>query len=57
MPYYAHNYAYSVEFVPDWFASQKMCNKAVNTYPSTIQFNPKYYKPKQMRYNVWCEEM
>ena len=52
MPYYAHNYAHSVEFVPDWFASQKMCNKAVNTYPSTIQFNPKYCKPKQMRYNV-----
>ena len=32
------NYAYALEFVPDCYKTQNMCNKVVNTSPSAIQF-------------------
>ena len=28
--------------------TQKMCDKAVNTYPSTIKCVPEYYKTQEM---------
>ena len=32
------NHAQALEFVSNYYKTQKMCNKAVNTYPSTISF-------------------
>ena len=32
------NYANALEFVPECNKTQKMCDKAVNTYPSTMNF-------------------
>ena len=30
------NYPHVLEFVPEWFMNQKMCDKAVNMYPSAM---------------------
>ena len=30
------NYSRALKCVPDCFKTQKLCDKAVNTYPSTI---------------------
>ena len=37
------NYAYILEFIPYWYKTHKMCNKAVNT-SSPMQFVPECYK-------------
>ena len=37
--YYSH--VFSLELVPDCYKAQKMCDKAIDTYPSAIQFVPK----------------
>ena len=42
MHYYVH------EFVSDCNKTQKMCNEAVNSYPSPIQFVIKCYKTQEM---------
>ena len=34
----AANYANALEFVPDCYKTQKMCNKAFDTSPSATQF-------------------
>ena len=34
------NYPHALEFVPECFMTRKICDKAVNTYPSTIIFFP-----------------
>ena len=34
------NYAYALEYVPEWYKTQKMCDKAVDTCSSTVQFFP-----------------
>ena len=31
-----HNYAYLLEFLPYFLKTCKMCNKAIDTYPSAI---------------------
>ena len=36
----AYNFLHALELVPECYKSQKMCDKAVNTYPSTIKFVP-----------------
>ena len=33
-----YNNAHALEFAPDCYKTQKLCNKTVNTYPSTVQF-------------------
>ena len=33
-------YPHAIEFVPECFMTQKMCENAVDTYPSTIKFVP-----------------
>ena len=30
------NYPHALEFVPECYKAQNMCDKAVNTYPTTI---------------------
>ena len=30
------NYLHTLKFVPDCYITQKMCDKGVNTYPSTL---------------------
>ena len=32
------NYPHALEFVPEYFMSQEMCDKVVNTRSSTIKF-------------------
>ena len=34
--------------VPNCYVTQKMCDKAVNTHPSTIKFVPEYYPTGQI---------
>ena len=34
------NYAHALEFVPNCYKTQKICDKAANTSPSAIQFAP-----------------
>ena len=34
------NYAHALEFVPNCYKTQKICNKAANTSPSAIQIAP-----------------
>ena len=34
------NYAHALECAPDCYKTQELCNKAVNTSPSAIQFVP-----------------
>ena len=35
-------------FIPSCYKDQNMCGKAVNTYPSTIQFFPDRFKTQEM---------
>ena len=37
------NFPHVLEFVPECYKTKKMCNKAVNTYPSTIKFFLGYF--------------
>ena len=32
------NYAYALGYLPDYYKTQKMCDKALSTFSSTIQF-------------------
>ena len=34
------NHANVLEFVPNYYKTQKICNNAINTSPSAIQFVP-----------------
>ena len=34
------NYFHALEFLPKCYKAQKMCDKAVSTYPFTIKFVP-----------------
>ena len=38
------NYPHALEFVRDCFKTEKLCNKAGDTCPSTIQFVSEYNK-------------
>ena len=42
------NYSWILEFVPDWYRTQKMCDKDVNTHPSTIEYVPDQFKAQEM---------
>ena len=46
------NYVHSLEFVPDYYKTQKMCNKAVNTSPSAMQLIPECCKTQEMYVKV-----
>ena len=37
------NYPQALEFVPQFYKTQKTCDKAVDTYPSTTKFVPEYF--------------
>ena len=37
------NYHHALEFVPEYYKTQKMSEKAVDTYPSTIKSDPECY--------------
>ena len=37
-----------LEFVSNFYETQKICDKAVDTYPSGIQFVPECYKTQKM---------
>ena len=42
------NYCWTLEFVPDWYMTQKMCDKDVNIHPSTIEYVPDQFKDQEM---------
>ena len=42
------NYPQALEFVPQYYKTQKTCDKAVDTYPSTIKFVPEYFMTQEM---------
>ena len=46
----SHAHAYALEFVPNCHKTQKqkMCNKAVNTYNSTMWFVSEYHKTQEI---------
>ena len=33
------NYPHVLEFVPEWYKTQKMCVRAVNAYPFTMFYD------------------
>ena len=37
------NYPHSLEFVPEFYKTQKMCDKAVEKHPTTIKYVPDSY--------------
>ena len=39
---------YLLRYVLDRCKTQKMCDKAFDNYPSTIQYVPEYYKTHEM---------
>ena len=39
-----HHHAQTLKFVPESYNTQDMCDKAVNNYSSTIQFDPECHK-------------
>ena len=43
------NYPYALDFVPECYKTQEMCDKAVTTYPSTIKFVPECFMAQEMR--------
>ena len=42
------NYGCALEFIPNCYKSQKICNKAVNTSLFAIQVAPKCYKTQEI---------
>ena len=42
------NYPHALQFVPDFYMTQKLCNKAVNAYYFTMKFAPECYKTQEM---------
>ena len=43
------NYSRGLEFyVPEFYRTQTMCDKAVDTYPSTIKFVPECFMTQEM---------
>ena len=49
-------YVHALEFVPNCYKTQKMCNKAVNTYPSAMQFVPEYCYTQEIYDRVVSED-
>ena len=45
-----HNYPPALELVPEWFMTQEMCDRVVNTLSSVMKFVPECYKTQS---NVW----
>lgn len=43
-----NNYAHALRSVPDGYKDQQMCDKAVSTHPSIIQFVPDLFKTQEM---------
>ena len=39
-----NKYPHALEFIPECYKTERMCNKAVNTHPSAIKYIPKCYK-------------
>ena len=37
------NYPHALEFVLEYYKTQKMCDKSVSTYPSTIKLVPECF--------------
>ena len=44
------------KLVPDCYKTQKNCNKAVNTYPSTTKFVPECYKTQEICNRIVYED-
>ena len=44
----ADNYPNALEFLPEFFMTQKVCDKAFKTYPSTIKFVPECFITQEM---------
>ena len=42
------NFAHGLKPAPDCYATEKMCNKSVTTYPSTIELVPEFCKTQEM---------
>ena len=42
------NYPHALEFKPEYYMTQNMCEKAVDTHPYTIKFTPECYKTQEM---------
>ena len=42
------NYTCALEFVPECYKAQNMCDKAVNTYPFTIKFVPEGFMTQKI---------
>ena len=42
------NYPHALEFVPNYFKTQKTCNKTVDTYPFEVQYVLDWYKIHKM---------
>ena len=43
-----NNYPHALEFVPECYKTQKMCDKAVDTHPLAIKYVPECYKTQEM---------
>ena len=41
-------YPHVLEFVPEFFLTQKMCDKVVDAYPSTIKFVPECFMTQDL---------
>ena len=46
------HYPHALEFVPECYKIQKMCNKDVDIQPPTIQFVPECYKTQKICYKA-----
>ena len=42
------NYPHALEFVPECYKTQQVCDKALNTYPFTIKFVPECFMTQEM---------
>ena len=47
-----NNYPHTLEFVPECYKTQKVCDKAVDTHPTAIKYVPKCYNTREMCYTA-----
>ena len=43
-----YNYCHILEFVPEYYETQKMCDRAVHPHPSTIKYVSESHKTQKM---------
>ena len=51
------NYAYALEFVPDYCKTQEMCDQAVDTCPFAFDSVPDRFKTQEICDKVVSEEL